>query len=105
MEKSGDITDIPRIEIGKSYIVTDNSLIDASYFAIKNIALGYSLPSKWMKSIGFDSARLTATADNVVLFNHLKGMDPQYNFTGERILVTYLSEQFHSELISLSKPD
>ena len=31
----GDITDIPRIEIGKSYIVTDNSLIDASYFAIK----------------------------------------------------------------------
>ena len=78
----GDITDIPRIEIGKSYIVTDNSLIDASYFAIKNIALGYSLPSKWMKSIGFDSARLTATADNVVLFNHLKGMDPQYNFTG-----------------------
>ena len=78
----GDITDIPRIEIGKSYIVTDNSLIDASYFAIKNIALGYSLPSKWMKSIGFDSARLTATADNVVLFNHLKGMNPQYNFTG-----------------------
>ena len=51
----GDITDIPRVEIGKSYIVTDNSLIDASYFAIKNIALGYSLPSKWMKSIGFDS--------------------------------------------------
>ena len=78
----GDITDLPRIEIGKSYIITDNSLIDASYFAIKNIALGYSLPSKWMKSIGFDSARLTATADNVVLFNRLKGMDPQYNFTG-----------------------
>ena len=51
-------------------------------FAIKNIALGYSLPSKWMKSIGFDSARLTATADNVVLFNHVKGMNPQYNFTG-----------------------
>ena len=36
-----------------------------------------------MKSIGFDSARLTATADNVVLFNRLKGMDPQYNFKGE----------------------
>ena len=78
----GDITDIPRIEIGKSYITTNDNLINASYFAIKNIALGYSLPSKLMKSVGFESVRLTATADNVVLFNHLKGMDPQYNFTG-----------------------
>ena len=78
----GDITDIPRIEIGKSYITTNDNLINASYFAIKNIALGYSLPSKLMKSVGFESVRLTATADNVVLFNHLKGMDPQHNFTG-----------------------
>ena len=29
-----------------------------------------------------ESVRLTATGDNLVLFNHLKGMDPQYNFTG-----------------------
>ena len=26
--------------------------------------------------------RFTATADNLVLFSHLKGMDPQYNFSG-----------------------
>lgn len=80
--KPGDITDIPRIEIGKSYIITDNNLINASYFALKNITLGYSLPSKWMRSLNMSSVRLTATADNIFLLNHLKGMDPQYNFTG-----------------------
>lgn len=80
--KPGDITDIPRIEIGKSYIVTDNSLVNASYFALKNITLGYNLPSNWMKRAGMESVRLTATADNVFILNHLKGMDPQYNFTG-----------------------
>lgn len=78
----GDVTDIPRIEIGKSYIITDNSLIDASYLSIKNITLGYTLPSKLLKSWGLESLRFTATGDNLVLFNHLKGMDPQYNFTG-----------------------
>lgn len=81
-KQPGDITDVPRIEIGKSYIITDNNLINASYLAIKNITLGYTLPAKVLKSLGLESLRLTATGDNLVLFNHLKGMDPQYNFTG-----------------------
>lgn len=78
----GDITDIPRIEIGQTYIVTDNDLINASYFAIKNISLGYSLPSKWLKGSEIGAVRVSAAADNVALFTHLKGMDPQYNFSG-----------------------
>ena len=78
----GDITDIPRIEIGKSYVVTDNDLINASYLSLKNITFGYTLPKKLTKQWKMESVRLTATGDNLVLFNHLKGMDPQYNFTG-----------------------
>ena len=81
-KQPGDITDIPRIEIGKSYIVTDNNLINASYLALKNITLGYSLPQQWVKKAGMQNVRISANADNVFLWNHLKGMDPQYNFTG-----------------------
>ena len=81
-KQPGDITDIPRIEIGKSYITTDNNLIDASYFSLKNVSLGYTLPSKWLKKTGMQSLRLSATADNVFILTHLKGMDPQYDFTG-----------------------
>ncbi len=78
----GDITDVPRIEIGKSYIPTDNDLIDASYFAIKNITLGYTLPSKWLQKANISNLRVSATADNVAMFTHLKGMNTQHNFTG-----------------------
>ncbi|MBQ4162491.1 MAG: TonB-dependent receptor, partial [Parabacteroides sp.] len=78
----GDITDIPRIEVGKSYIVTDADLVNASYLAIKNITLGYSLPKKIAQSLKMQNVRFTATGDNLVLFNCLKGMDPQFNFTG-----------------------
>ena len=79
----GDITDIPRLQSGgKTYLTTDKDLINASYFSIKNITLGYTFPEKWMNTVKLESIRVFATADNVVLFSHLKGMDPQYNFTG-----------------------
>ena len=81
-QKPGDITDVPRIEVGGSYATTDRFLIDASYFAIKNITLGYTLPKSWLKAAKLGNVRVFASADNVALFTHLKGMDPQYNFSG-----------------------
>jgi TonB-linked SusC/RagA family outer membrane protein len=78
----GDKTDIPRPRFSHNYIVTDKDLINASYLSLKNITLGYSLPSKWVKKVGSDAVRVFATGDNLLLFSHLKGMDPQYNFTG-----------------------
>lgn len=81
-KEPGDITDIPRFEIGKTYPVTDNDLIDASYFAIKNITAGYTLPSRLSRSVNLETVRFTVSGDNMWLFTHLKGMDPQYNFGG-----------------------
>ena len=78
----GDITDIPRIDIGGNYATTDDDLFDASYFAIKNITFGYTMPQRWISKVGISSLRLTLTADNLWVFSALKGMDPQSNFTG-----------------------
>lgn len=82
--KPGDVVSIPRIDVGGSANITRTSdeLIDASYFAIKNITLGYTLPSKWVQSANLQSVRATLTADNLHIFTALKGMDPQYNFSG-----------------------
>jgi TonB-linked SusC/RagA family outer membrane protein len=81
-QKPGDITDVPRIEIGGTYAANDRYLINASYFAIKNITLGYTLPKVWMSKIGLNNIRVFASVDNLALFNHLDGMDPQYSFSG-----------------------
>lgn len=32
--------------------------------------------------MNIDNVRVFATFDNIVMFNHLNGMDPQYNFSG-----------------------
>lgn len=81
-KQPGDITDVPKIQIGNSYPVTNDDLIDASYFSIKNITLGYSLPSRFTQKVDIETVRFTATGDNLFLFTRLKGMDPQYNFSG-----------------------
>lgn len=80
--KPGDITDIPRYEFGKNYPVSDDMLFNASYFKISNITLGYTLPAKFARMAGMKSVRFFATGDNLCIFTHLKGMDPQYSITG-----------------------
>ena len=82
-QQPGDITDVPRIQIGGSYTASDRFLVDASYFAIKNITLGYTIPKQWLKKAGLESVRIFGSVDNLALFSHLDGMDPQYNFKGE----------------------
>ena len=78
-----DTADVPRMAIADgSALATDRYLIDASYFAIKNITLSYTLPQLWVNKIGLGAVRVFTSMDNVALFTHLDGMDPQYNFGG-----------------------
>ncbi len=81
-QKPGDITDIPIAQLGANTQTSDRNLINGSYFSIKNVTLGYSLPKSWMKKIGVENVRISAIADNIVLFSHLQGMNPQFNFSG-----------------------
>ena len=81
-QKPGDITDVPRVEVAGEYTTTDRFLVDASYYAIKNITLGYSLPKNLMKKARINSVRVFGSVDNLALFSHLQGMDPQYDFDG-----------------------
>jgi TonB-linked SusC/RagA family outer membrane protein len=81
-QKPGDITDVPRVELGATNQITDNFLIDASYVAIKNISFGYNIPKKVLSKIKIDNIRFSLTLDNFWLFSKLKGSDPQYDFTG-----------------------
>ena len=81
-QKPGDVTDVPRVEIAGTILQSDRFLIDASYFAIKNITLAYALPMSWIGKLGMTGARIFGSVDNLALFTHLNGMDPQYDFSG-----------------------
>lgn len=80
-KQPGDITNVPKLSENTKYH-TDFYLTDASYLSIKNISLGYNFDSRFVKKLGLESLRLTMNANNLYLFSHRKGMDPQYNFNG-----------------------
>ena len=82
--KPGDVTDIPRIQNGTGFNrpFTDSQLLDASYFAIKNITFGYTLPQNVLGKVGIERLRAYVAIDNVALFSHLDGLNPQHNFSG-----------------------
>jgi hypothetical protein len=78
-KQPGDITDIPRMQKGQTHTLNDRALVDASYFAFKNIAVGYTFQ---LKNAGIESIRFFAQGDNLAIFSARQGLNPQYNFSG-----------------------
>ena len=60
----------------------DFYLTDASYFSLRNVTLGYSLPKTWLQKAGIEKLRVYLTGDNIWLQSKRKGLDPRYGFSG-----------------------
>lgn len=60
----------------------DFYLTDASYFSLRNITLGYTLPKTWLQKAGIEKLRVYLTGDNVWLQSKRKGLDPRMYFDG-----------------------
>lgn len=52
-------------------------LADKSYFKIRNIQLGYTLPRKWMNAIKMERVRVYASLENYFTFTDYPGLDPE----------------------------
>ena len=50
---------------------------DASYFRLKNITLGYTLPAKWTKKVFVKKLRVYASCENALTFTKYDGFDPE----------------------------
>jgi hypothetical protein len=89
-KQPGDITDIPKIWWSQTTPVTDRNLVNASYLALKNVAVGYTFPKKIIDKMDIESLRIFVQGDNLLLFNHIKGMDTQFNFSGNVSNYSYI---------------
>jgi hypothetical protein len=56
-------------------------LEDASYFKLKTITLGYTLPHDLIRKARIQSARVYFTADNVLTFTKYDGYDPEATYS------------------------
>ncbi|MGN6181642.1 MAG: TonB-dependent receptor, partial [Mucilaginibacter sp.] len=74
----------PRLAISGSASQTNNwghgsdlFKFNAAYARLKNITLGYTLPSKWVEKAGIKKLRLYVTGQNIYTLTKLKFVDPE----------------------------
>ena len=79
-------TNIPRLfYMGSNEGISGNSdfyLTKASYFSLKNITLGYTIPKKITSKWGIDNLRVYLVGDNIWLKSKRKGLDPRQSMNG-----------------------
>ncbi len=81
----GDITDVPRLESGNNNLVrtqSDRFLTDASFWALKNVNLGYNFNNNTSNKLGLDNLRIYLVGENLYLKSERDGLNPQFNLAG-----------------------
>lgn len=62
--------------------ISDRWVENGSYLRLKNITLAYNFPDKWLSKIGFESARVLFSCENVATITGYKGLDPEVGIDG-----------------------
>ena len=75
----GDITDVPRPAPGSldNGAVSSRFVEDGSFFRLRNITLGYSLPTEVAERIKMKRLRFYVTVQNAYVFTKYRGYDPE----------------------------
>ena len=70
----------PRIIYGdqRNSMDSDRFLENGSFFRMKNISLGYSLPKELVNNFGIDKLRLYVAGNNLITFTKYSGLDPDF---------------------------
>jgi TonB-linked SusC/RagA family outer membrane protein len=66
----------------KNTRVSDRFIEDGSYLRIKNVSVGYTLPSSFARKAKMQSARVYLSAQNLVTFTKYTGFDPEVPASG-----------------------
>jgi len=69
--KPGASTDISK------YLISNAMVKDGSFFKIKQIQLGYTIPTSLLKNIQISNLRLYVSLDDFFTFTNYKGFDPE----------------------------
>lgn len=74
----------PALVFGDEYVAStsDRFLTSASYLALQNVNVGYTLPKKLTNLLDVESIRIYFSGDNLAIWSKRKGLDPRQSVTG-----------------------
>ncbi len=73
----------PYSTLGFNWMLTDYVVEDASYYALREVLLGYTLPENWAKKAKLSSMRLYFSAQNIFFHSaaNYRGINPEARMT------------------------
>lgn len=84
----------PRLSsVSKSnnYATSDHWIFNGHYLRLKNVTLGYSLPSNWLKPLSIQKVRVYASASDILCISDFpKGWDPEMGVSSYPITTSVL---------------
>ena len=77
-------TDVPRLNFGDKYSNSSSTrfLTKSSYLSLRNVTIGYTLPTDLLQKIGVEGVRVYFTGDNLYYISARKGLDVRKSFSG-----------------------
>ena len=75
-------TNEPRVGNNSAREISSRFVEDGSYVRLKNLAIGYTLPSDVIEKLGLQSVKLSVSGQNLITFTDYSGLDPEVNFFG-----------------------
>lgn len=82
-EKEGDTPDYPIIDVAYKYYNgqydarTDDNIETVNFLRLKQLTIGYNLPSDIAKRIHLQGVRVFFTGENLFLWHNYSGLDPE----------------------------
>lgn len=73
---------LSNVSKSNNYATSSFWMFNGSYFRLKNVTLGYTLPAQWTNLIGIDKTRLYVSGSDIFcISNFPKGWDPEMGAT------------------------
>lgn len=80
----GSTNEHPRLttEPTRNTVFSSYYVEDGSFLRLRNVQIGYSLPTKWIKQIKMERCRIYVAANNLVTLTKYRGYDPDVGSGG-----------------------
>lgn len=86
-KKPGDITTVPKPVYGDnvsngSALAMDYNVFKGDFVKLRNVSIGYTVPSRILERIKIQSARFYVSGQNLAIFTDYPGPDPEVSSNG-----------------------
>jgi TonB-linked SusC/RagA family outer membrane protein len=75
-------SNIPRVGSNSQRELSTRFVEDGSYIRLKNLSLGYAIPTNIVNKIGLSNARVSFSAQNLLTITNYSGLDPEVSYFG-----------------------